>query len=880
MSTDLIKHTPMMQQYLGIKKDHPHMLLFYRMGDFYELFFDDAHKAAKLLGITLTHRGESNGSPIPMAGVPYHAAEQYLAKLIKGGESVAICEQVGEIPAKGPVKREVTRIITPGTLSDEVFLSERQDNLLAAIIESSQSFTLSYLDLSRGKIGIIPRLDAESLFSELERLKPSEILVAENSSLDKNSVVPAQAGTQHSGMPILDPRLHGDDNYYTFTLRPHFEYSPVTNNKILTDYFKVQDIKSLGLYDEAYGVAAGLLLQYLKLTQKREQIPIQHIQVEESANTVLLDAATRRNLEIDLNLQGGTEFTLASIMDRTATPMGSRLLKRWMNAPIRDKAILKSRQRMIADFLASDSFEALHESLASIADLERILMRIGLKSARPRDLAQLRLSLSMIPAIKALLSETHKKDLESIAKSLEEHPELLTLLEKAVIENPPMLIRDGGVIREGFDSELDTLRNLSANLDQFLLDLETRERARTGLNHLKVAYNKVSGFYIEISKGEAGQAPADYIRRQTIKNSERFITPELKSFEDKILSSRERSLAREKQLYDELIDAMATHLSSLQKLAGILSELDALSNFAERAKNLKLCCPDLVEQPIIEIEKGRHPVVESVLEGHFIPNDCSLKQDRKMLIITGPNMGGKSTYMRQTALIALLAYVGAYVPAKACKIGPIDRIFTRIGASDDLASGRSTFMVEMTETANILRHATNESLVLVDEIGRGTSTYDGLSLAMAVAEHLAEKNQSYTLFATHYFELTDLPNENTHIHNVHLNAVEHQDEIIFMHEIKQGPASRSYGLQVASLAGVPLPVIDRAKIHLKKLEQTAHLAPQKPSKLKQLPPIFPDLFSNLEPTPHPVIEELKALNPDELSPRQALDILYKFRENI
>lgn len=843
----------MMQQYLGIKQDHPDMLLFYRMGDFYELFFEDAHKATKLLGITLTHRGESNGAPIPMAGVPYHAAEQYLAKLVKLGESVAICEQVGEVPAKGPVKREVTRIITPGTLSDEAFLSERQDNLLASIIENTTGFVLAYLDLSRGRIGIIPKLDKENLLSELERLKPSEVLVPEGNDFKLS--------------------LH-------LNLRPNFEYSPVTNNKILADHFKVQNPQSLGLQEEAYAVASGILLQYIKLTQKREQIPIQHIQMEESGNTILLDAATRRNLEIDVNLQGGNDFTLAAIMDRTATPMGSRLIKRWLNGPIRDHSVLKHRQTLIGELLQTDLFTELQEYLREIADLERILLRIGLKTARPRDLFQLRLSLQALPAIKKALAETGSKTLKNLAKLLEEHPELLQLLTRAVIENPPMLIRDGGVIAPGFDEELDTLRNLSANLDQFLLDLETRERARTGLNHLKVAYNKVSGFYIEISKGEADKAPTEYIRRQTIKNSERFITPELKSFEDKILSSRERALAREKQLYDELLDSIAPALPSLQTLAAELSELDALANFAERAKTLKLCCPQLTDKPCIDIEKGRHPVVESVLEGHFIPNDCCLDKNRKMLIITGPNMGGKSTYMRQTALITLLAYVGSYVPAKACSIGPIDRIFTRIGASDDLASGRSTFMVEMTETANILRHATPDSLVLVDEIGRGTSTYDGLSLAMAVAEHLAQKNQSYALFATHYFELTDLPDENSHIHNVHLNAVEHQDQIIFMHEIKQGPASRSYGLQVASLAGVPLEVIDRAKTHLKKLEQTAHLTDAKPAKHKAQVPTFPDLFSNLESLPHPVIDELKALNPDELSPRTALELIYALKQKV
>ncbi len=852
----LIKQTPMMQQYLSIKAEYPTMLLFYRMGDFYELFFEDAHKAAKLLDITLTHRGESGGAPIPMAGVPYHAAESYLAKLLKLGESIAICEQIGEVPAKGPVKREVTRIITPGTLSDEAFLSERQDNLLATVIEGKNDYVLAYLDLSRGKIGVIPKLSTENLLSELERLKPVEILIFEEAEI-KNTL-----------------------NQYHLNLRSNLEFSPISNNKLIVDQFKVQSAHNLGLSEETDIIAAGLLLNYLQLTQKKAHNPIQHLLIEECSNTVLMDAATRRNLEISINLQGGSDFTLAAIMDRTATPMGSRLIKRWLNGPTRDKKILQERQNIIAAFLTSNSFTTIHEHLREIADLERILMRIGLKSARPRDLAQLSLSLLGLPVIKTILAQTGQKTLQNLATPLEEHPELLTLLKRAIIENPPMLIRDGNVIASGFDEELDTLRNLSANLDQFLLDLETRERIRTGLNHLKVAYNKVSGFYIEISKAEAVHVPADYIRRQTIKNSERFITPELKSFEDKILSARERALAREKQLYDALLDEIATQLPSLQTLAGHLATLDALANFAERAKTLKLCQPKLIDEPHIHITKGRHPVVEAVLDGHFIPNDCDLSRERKMLIITGPNMGGKSTYMRQTALIALLTYVGSYVPARACDVGPIDRIFTRIGASDDLASGRSTFMVEMTETANILRHATENSLVLVDEIGRGTSTYDGLSLAMAVAEHLANHNHSYTLFATHYFELTDLPNENSKIHNVHLNAIEHQDEIIFMHEIKQGPASRSFGLQVASLAGVPLPVIDRAKVHLKKLEQTAHLASTKTKKFKIPDPTFPDLFSNLPLPSHPVIEDIKSLNIDELTPKTALDLLYQMKQKL
>ena len=837
----------MMQQYLAIKAEYPEMLLFYRMGDFYELFFDDAHKASRLLDITLTHRGQSGGNPIAMAGVPYHAAESYLAKLVKQGESIAICEQVGEVPAKGPVNREVTRIITPGTLSDEAFLAERKDNLLAALVETETDFTLAYLDLSRGKMDIMPGLNEEALFAELERLKPAEVLLLEDH--------PFSARLKHT-----KPRAA-------------FEFSLPTNTKILNNHFKVKSPQSLGLEADHQIIAAGILLQYLRFTHKTETLPVQSIKIVDTSDTLLLDSATRRNLEIDVNLQGGADLTLTAVMDRTATAMGSRLLKRWLGGPVRNHHILTARQQMISDLLKTDIFQTLHNHLREIADLERILMRIGLKSARPRDLAQLRASLAALPQIKALLTKT-TPTLQKRADTLLEHSELFKVLQRAMIAEPPMLIRDGGVLAAGFDEELDTLRNLSANLDQFLLDLEARERERTGLTHLKVAYNKVSGFYIEISKSEAKSAPTDYIRRQTLKNAERFITPELKSFEDKILSSRERALAREKYLYEALLETISQDLPTLQQLAEALAELDVFANFAERAKTLKLTCPTFCQDALIEFTKGRHPVVESVLEGHFIPNDCELNHERKMLVITGPNMGGKSTYMRQTALIALLAYVGSYVPAQSCRIGPIDRIFTRIGASDDLASGRSTFMVEMTEMANILRHATEKSLVLVDEIGRGTSTYDGLSLAMAVAEYLAQENQAFTLFATHYFELTDLPNENAKIHNVHLNAVEHQDEIIFMHEIKQGPASKSYGLQVAHLAGVPAAVITRAKTYLKKLERDAHLAPTKASTAKTQEPLMPDLFSNLEPLPHPVIDELKTLDLDRLSAKAALDLLY------
>lgn len=848
------KHTPMMQQYLGIKAEYPHTLLLYRMGDFYELFFDDAHKAAKLLDITLTQRGQSNGAPIPMAGVPYHAAEQYLARLIEAGESVAICEQVGEVPAKGPVKREVVRIITPGTVSDESFLKDRQDNLLAAIIIAKEGYALAYADLSSGRLVAVPIKDREALLSELERLKPREILLSE----DVDSL---------------------NDNAFTFTKRPAFEFAYDTNERLVKGQFQVNDLGGLGLEAEPLIVTAlGIIINYLKITQKTALPHLQILNIEANDEALVLDATTRRNLEIDINLQGNDAYTLTSVMDECVTAMGSRLLKRWLHRPLLDQHKIKARQAGVKELLSSQIYLELRTHLHTISDLERIIMRIGLRSVRPRDFVQLRFALTQLPTLKTLLMPTQAAELQKLKDDLIEHPELLDLLSCAIQDEPPMLIRDGDVIRMGYDPELDELRLMSANLDEFLLNLEKRERERSGLNNLKVGYNRVSGFFIEISKAQAENAPADYIRRQTIKNSERYITPELKAFEDKILSAKERSLSREKLLYEALIEKCHPYLATLQQLAQALAELDVLANFSERALSLQLICPELNELPGVEIIKGRHPVVEQVLKGNFIPNNTLLNNDRRMLLITGPNMGGKSTYMRQTALICLLAYTGSFVPAEACRLGPIDRIFTRIGASDDLASGRSTFMVEMTETANILRYATAKSLVLMDEIGRGTSTFDGLSLAWATSEQLASVNQAFTLFATHYFELTDLPKEHKTICNVHLSALEHEDKIVFLHEVKEGAASQSYGLQVASLAGVPQEVIARAKLHLHALENQ-HLVSQKDKVKKDKPILQPDLFS-LPAQEHPIIDQLKKLIPDELSPRTALQLLYEFKSKI
>lgn len=847
----------MMQQYLAIKAEYPQTLLFYRMGDFYELFFEDAHKASKILDITLTHRGQSEGQPIAMAGVPYHAAEQYLARLLEAGESVAICEQVGEVTNKGPVKREVVRIITPGTVSDESFLKDRQDNLLASVLIGKDEFALAYADLSSGRLVAVPLKDFEALLAELERLKPREILL-------NDEVVLEQEFLKH----------------IKFCRRPAFEFIFDSNKRLVCQQFQVHDLKGLGLEGQnAMIIALGVILNYLKLTQKTQLPHLQVLQIEANDDALVLDASTRKNLEIDVNLQGGLNFTLSHIMDECATAMGSRLLKRWLHRPLRAQLKIRARQLAVQELLAHSLYLELQEILRAISDLERIIMRISLLSVRPRDFVQLRLSLQQIPLLKTKLARVQSDELKMLCKNLHEHVDLLDLLMRAINDDPPMLIRDGDVIRMGYDSELDELRLLNANLDEFLLNMEARERERSKLNNLKVGYNRVSGFFIEISKAQAANAPSDYIRRQTLKNAERYITPELKAFEDKILSAKERSLQREKLLYEQVIQTCHPHLSSLQHLAHALAELDVLANFAERAFSLQLQCPNLVDAPVLEIRKGRHLVVEQVLKGAFIPNDTMLDSERKMLLITGPNMGGKSTYMRQTALITLLAYTGSFVPAVSATIGPIDRIFTRIGASDDLASGRSTFMVEMTETANILRYASHQSLVLMDEIGRGTSTFDGLSLAWACAEQLALIG-AFTLFATHYFELTELPKEYKTICNVHLSALEHEEKIVFLHEVKDGAASQSYGLQVASLAGVPREVIARAKLHLHALENQ-HLVSQKTdknkTKSKEMDKLQPDLFLAVAQE-HPVVITLKQLQPDELSPLAALKLLYELKK--
>ncbi len=845
----------MMQQYLRIKSDYPQVLLFYRMGDFYELFYDDAKLAAQMLGITLTKRGKSAGQPIPMAGIPYHAAEGYLAKLIRQGQSVAICEQVGDpATSKGPVERKVMRVVTPGTVTDEALLEDHRDNLLAALYESCSNFGLATLDLTSGRFTIQQLPDIEGLAGELERIHPVELLIAEENSL------PAQITSRTE-----------------ITRRPIWHFDSDTAHRLLTQQFGTRDLGGFGCDDQPLALcAAGCLLQYVADTQQSALPHIRGLTTERRDDAIIIDAATRQNLELDRSLSSQPQHTLAGILDRTATAMGSRMLRRWINRPLRNIQTVRARHAAIGELLEQQAFSALQDELRSIGDIERILARIALKSARPRDLAVLRDSLACLPALQNQLASVDSPLLTTLAQATDTHPGTVDLLSRAIIENPPVLIRDGGVLAEGYDAQLDELRALSQNANQFLLDLESRERERTGIANLKVSYNRVHGYYIEMSRLQSDKAPADYLRRQTLKGVERFITPELKKFEDQVLSARERSLSREKMLYEQLLDRLQPQIPALQQCAESLAALDVLCNLAERAEQMDLRAPVLTDAPELHIEGGRHPVVESVSDIPFVANGVRFDQQRRILIITGPNMGGKSTYMRQTALIVLLAYAGSYIPATSARIGPIDRIFSRIGASDDLAGGRSTFMVEMEETANILHNATQNSLVLMDEIGRGTSTFDGLSLAWSCGVELATRIKAYTLFATHYFELTTLPEEFPCIANVHLDAVEHGDSIVFLHAVKEGPANQSYGLQVAALAGVPKSIIERARQRLRELEDAAQRHTEHQA-------VQMSLFQPVEAQPakrHPIEVALHEVEPDNLTPRQALDELYRLKQLI
>jgi DNA mismatch repair protein MutS len=845
-------HTPMMEQYLRIKAQHPDMLLFYRMGDFYELFHEDAVRAARLLDITLTQRGASNGQPIKMAGFPYHSAEPYLARLVKLGESVAICEQIGD-PAttKGPVERKVVRIVTPGTLTDSALLDEKRDSLLLALHQRHGKAGMAWLNLASGQF-FVSEADADSLAAELERLQPSEILLAENTTL------PGQYKTAIKTLPAW-----------------HFDLE--TARRTLCQQFSTLDLAGFGCDDFTLGLeAAGALLGYARLTQGQAIAHVRNIRVYAAESFVRMDAATRRNLEITQTLRGEPAPTLLSLLDTCASNMGSRLLNHWLHHPLRDRSALRARLDAVDNL--SDSCREVHDQIKPCVDVERISARIALRSARPKDLSGLRDTLTQLPHLHGALQNNASRLVTELAAALLPEQELSALLQRTLRDEPSSVLRDGGVIADGFDAELDELRGIQTNCGDFLLALETRERARSGIPTLKVEYNRVHGFYIEVTHAQAANVPDDYRRRQTLKNAERYITPELKTFEDKALSANERALAREKLLYEQLLDQLAPNIAPLQRIAAAIAELDVLATFAERAATLNFCAPLFSDEAVLNIRNGRHPVVEAQVE-QFIANDTSLHDQRQMLLITGPNMGGKSTYMRQVALITLLAHCGSFVPAEAAVLGEIDQIFTRIGSSDDLASGRSTFMVEMTEAANILHHATEKSLVLVDEIGRGTSTFDGLALAHAIARHLLEVNRSYTLFATHYFELTRLSEQFAQLANVHLKAIEHQHSIVFLHSVNEGAASQSYGLQVAALAGVPNEVIKNAKKQLRTLEQQS--AMQNPQgDLFAAAAVIQHARESSEPPEHPALSALRNVQPDELSPKAALEQLYEIKKLI
>ncbi|WP_052185244.1 DNA mismatch repair protein MutS [Methylotenera versatilis] len=848
----------MMRQYLGLKAQHPDMLLFYRMGDFYELFFEDAEKASRILGITLTSRGSSNGEPIKMAGVPYHAAEQYLAKLAKMGEAVAICEQVGDpATSKGPVERKVTRLLTPGTLTDSALLDETRNNVLLSICFGEGLIGLAQLNLASGAF-VLSEIALGQLAQELARINPAEIVCDDHLPAGAQSEVINQHKAPKKRLSAWQ-----------------FDFAAAIAG--LTKQLNTLDLNGFGCADLKPAIsAAGALLDYVKHTQRAALPHINSISVESISDTIQLDSATRRNLEIDQTLRGEASPTLYSLLNTTKTAMGARLLRHWLHHPLRNQNLVLKRHDAVAELIHTSSYQPLQNHLKVIGDIERITARIALKTARPRDLSGLSVSLLQLPLLQKQLVSSKAVLLETLGANLQAPIAVVNLLNQAIKTEPSSLLREGGVIADGFDADLDELRSIQTNHGDFLLQFEAAEKARTGLTNLKVEYNSVHGFYIEISRAQAENAPPEYRRRQTLKNVERFITPELKTFEDKVLSANDRALAREKMLYEQVIEKLGEFIPALQTNSGAVASLDVLCCFAERALALNYVQPQFTQEPGINIQAGRHPVVESISVANnsqpFISNDVQLNPYRQLLLITGPNMGGKSTFMRQTALIVLLAHCGSFVPANAAKIGEIDRIFTRIGASDDLAGGRSTFMVEMTETANILHHATDKSLVLLDEIGRGTSTFDGLSLAWAVAKQILEKNKSYTLFATHYFELTRIVDEAKQAANVHLDAVEHGNNIVFMHKVEEGAAHMSYGIQVAQLAGIPKSAVSIAKRKLAQLEnnQIAQNSHQ------------PDMFTAaIEPEPlpaHPLIEAMDSIQPDDLTPKMALELLYKLKE--
>lgn len=866
--SDHSNHTPMMRQYLQLKAQAQSHLLFYRMGDFYEMFYEDAERGARLLNLTLTKRGTSNGAPIPMAGVPFHAMEGYLARLVALGESVAICEQIGDPAAsKGPVERKIVRIVTPGTLTDEALLPAKADRSIAAVWKAranrSERCGLAWMNLANGEFRV-SECTPDMLDTELHRIAPAELVCAESACL--------QGG-----------------NGFAVSAIPDWHFESDGARDVLQRHFQVDSLAGFGLLDHPTGVcAAGALLRYVSQTQSQSLSHVQNIRLDQAGEYVVLDPVTRKNLEITETISGEDSPTLFSILDHCATPMGSRLLRRWLHHPLRDNTPALERQRIVASFLAAASagasleaeapLDSMRRMLNRYPDLERIATRIALRSVRPRELASLREALALLPMVARHLEQYFEApELSQYIQCIDISPDVAALLQAAIDPEPALLIREGGVIAAGYDAELDELRRLASDSGEFLLELEARERERSGIANLRVEFNRVHGFYIEVTRAQADKVPAEYRRRQTLKNVERYITPELKEWEDKVLSAKDRSLMREKWLFEQLLDQLSGHAAALSQCASALAVIDALAAFAVHARDNGWTAPALTETSEIIIEAGRHPVVERSIE-QFTPNDCELGPQRRMLLITGPNMGGKSTYMRQIALIALLARVGSFVPAQSARVGLLDRIFTRIGAADDLAGGRSTFMMEMTEAAAILAASTPQSLVLMDEIGRGTSTYDGLALAWAIAHRLLTHNQALTLFATHYFEITRMPGEAPAAANVHLAAAESSAGIVFLHEVRPGPASRSYGIQVAQRAGVPQAVIRHASKELTRLEAQGEPTPQL------------DLFAaaadqestaahadRQEASDSGLYAALADIDPDQLTPREALDLLYRLR---
>jgi len=853
-------HTPMMRQYLAIKAEHPDILLFYRMGDFYELFFDDAKKAADWLGITLTYRGKANGSPIPMAGVPFHAVDNYLARLVKQGKSIAICEQIGDpATSKGPVERKVVRVITPGTLSEEALLESESENLLAAVYCISQNkaerqYGLAWMDLAGGQF-LCNQFDGkEDLFCELARLRPAEVLT--------DSAINVELRQK---------------NYVSKSLEDwQFDYSQ--NYQLLTNHFKVADLVGFGCEKQTAAIcAAGAVLNYAKLTQQNQLSHIQKLSPFNHNKILQLNTFTRKHLEITENIFADNQVSLFNVLNHCKTAMGTRLLKSWLHAPLVKPRDIEQRLLTVESLIESNHLDELRQDLTPIRDMPRILTRIALNTCRPRDLTGLRQSLDAIPNISKTLRDSKNNVLIALADQLTDHRDVFELLERSIFENPPVVLRDGKVIKQGYDQELDELRELSNNAESLLSDMEVKERQLTGINTLKVGYNRVHGFFIEISKAQSDQAPDRYTRRQTLKNAERFITSELKVLEDKVLNSQTKALALEKQIYQQLVDQICPQVDSLQKTARHLAQLDVLQCFAEVSIENQYVKPLILasdsQSHSLKIKNGRHPVVEKFQTEPFIANGVLIHHNAKSIIITGPNMGGKSTYMRMTALIALMAHCGCFVPAESAEIPILDGIFTRIGASDDLAGGRSTFMVEMSETANILNNATAKSLVLLDEIGRGTSTYDGLALAYATLDHLTNEISPFTLFATHYFELTEMRENNSKINNLHFGAIQHGDRLILDHQVHNGPTSKSYGVHVAKIAGVPQSVTDKAKRYQKKLEKQQAKTEPRSSASSGKPEV-----SQLPEATDPRVEILNNIDPNELTAKQALELIYQLTE--